>query len=315
MRLGQLTRQLEIEAIQVINFFALEGMVVENHPNTKLSPEQVDRLITRFSTKDIEQNKKEEILVKKTPTETNIEVSITQTPKEQKEPITESISQQIRTAKTQSLKETKQSLAQENEVKATAHEEQPEIITLPKEEVAKLLETGEIVSAIEAEAATLTEDQTIKAKFTTLEGLNVKGKIDLPRDPKREKKEAARKIQEEVLKERSDAGKTINGVHPNKRAKDEGEQTKANLIKSEEETFKRLERKKKRIEKEVAKKVKASQNKKSNEKKNNKTTAKVLTPEELKKKLTREKRQRTKEKANLPSPKRGLLQRIWDAIK
>lgn len=184
--------------------------------------------------------------------------------------------------------------------------------TLTPDEVHDLVEKGEIQSAIEAEAAQLTENGKISAKLKKLEGLHVVGKIELPHDPRREKKEAQRKEKEQHLKEVSLAGKTIDGVHPNKRTKEEAQKIAEELKNS---TPKPAKKKKKKRENITGAKQTANQKFKGKKNKQKKPVEKTLTPEEVKKKKAREKRQKIKEKANAPAPKRSVLQKIWDFIK
>lgn len=321
MRLGQLTRQLNIDATQVVNFLKIDGIDIENHPNTKLGDEDVKKLFDKFKVEETEKIIAEvtdvidPIIVDSSESiieEVIEQVSLTETDSEAVDEITIEDTTEIEVP---SKSETTDESLKTELSSSIILDEEVEIITLPKEEVDKLIEAGEIVSDIEAEAATLSESETIKAKFTTLEGLNVKGKIDLPHDARRERKEAARKVEAEVLKEKSNAGKTINGVHPNKRAKEEGEKIKEDLLKAEEEAIKRLERKKLKAEKEAAKLKKNSEKKKKGKKKSKKPLEKVLSPEELKKKAAREKRQKAKDKANAPAAPRNFWQKIWDVIK
>ena len=348
MRLGQLTRKLDIETATAVKFLAKNGIELEDHPNTKLDENAMELLEAEF-TKTTEPKIDES-------TNASVGKSFSIDPNEVELPIPESTPQSALiwqdpinedpeegiNSTTTPLKEAYQSIKEEilgvskviseepidigqemevspNQAGNSAEKLEAEIekiITLPKEEVDKLVETGEIQSDIEAEAATLDEFGVIKAKTKKLEGLSVKGKIELPHDPRREKKELARKAQEEVQKIQSNAGKTIDGVHPTKRAKEEGERIKEALAKEEEIAIAKAEKLRLRVERQAAKEN-AQENKSSKRKSKHKKLVqeKTLSPEELKKKKAREKRQKEKEKANAPAPTRSLLQKIWDFIK
>ena len=339
MRLGQLTRQLNIGTTKVVNFLKDAGIEIEGHPNTKLSEDIVEKLFKKFPPQIVEneinkevvktiEDSSEEVIevsnvedlkdtsIVKEVIPNDTDLSVTTDKAEDVENVadkSESLSKELpKTIDTPSLTEKLQ--LEENPINTSKADEEIEIVTLPKEEVDKMVEAGDIVSNIEAEAATLNESEIIKAKFTTLEGLNVKGKIELPPDPRRKKKEEARKIQEEISKAQSNAGKTIDGVHPTKRAKEEGEKTKADLEKSEQEALKKMEQLRMKALREKEKSEKANKKNKPKKKKK-KSKDKTLSPEELKKKVNREKRKKAKEKANIPAPSRNILQKIWDFIK
>lgn len=310
MRLGQLTRQLNIEANVAVKFLVANGFDIENHPNTKLEDDMIEKLFERF----------EPVVKVETEMEGMAEIVKTEVVDFPVEVVEEDSTIDVLEEVTEvAIEDASEVAANDNDVEvnddSTDIEKDFEIVTLTKEEVEKLVEAGEIVSEIEAEAATLDEEGVIKAKFTTLEGLSVKGKIELPHDPRRAKKEEQQKIKEEFLKEQSNVGKTVDGVHPNKKAKAEGEKMKADLLKAEEEALKKIEREKLRAKKAAEKLEKAANKKKPKKKKNKGAQDKVLSPEEIKKKNAREKRQKAKEKANTPPPSRNMWQKIWDFIK
>ena len=346
MRLGQLTRQLDIETTKVVKFLATKGIEIEDHPNSKLSDEALELANEKFKPTPIEiavpkiETKieviEEEIALSAT-TQITEEVTIKdeaqiEKPDEIQEIAPTGIRDQDTTEETttqeavsvETIEETKV-LEFEKPTNTIFREEEPtssptleegeKIITLAKEEVAKLIEAGEIVSEIEAEAATLDESGIIKAKLHKLEGLQVKGKIELPNDPRRAKKEEQRKAQAEAQKSQDNAGKTIDGVHPTKRAKEEGERIKEELIKAEEAARLRAEKARIRKEKEAEKAAQVPVKSKKKNKYKNKVVEKVLTPEEIKKKNTREKRQRLKEKENAPKEEKSFWQSFVDFFK
>ena len=344
MRLGQLTRQLEVEAKTIIKFLAEEGIELENHPNTKLAEKDTELVLEKFKKEVIPEEEPEvhpipipeEVVEKEIETTTateEITPEITQQekPEDTPSPISEEIVetpiieekieseineiQEVEEISTEE-KQTEEPIKTPTETiseTTTTEEEIPEVKVLDEDTVNELMEQGEIQSDIEAEAAKTEEAGIIKAKLTKLEGLNVVGKIELPSDPRREKKEAARKEQEQISAEIKNAGKTIDGVHPTRRAKEEAAKAKEALKLAEEKARKEAEAKAKRELRKQEEENKSSSKKKKKKKK--KTQEKVLSPEELKKKATREKRQRQKEKANAPAPERTFLQKIWDFIK
>lgn len=339
MRLGQLTRKLDIETAVAVKFLAKKGFEIEDHPNTKLDEDAIDLLEAEFAT-----------VVETTNTNASIGKSFAIDPSEVELPLPESTPQSAMLwqepidedpefsvdSSVMPLNEEQESIMGEIQSVSQVISDEPidigqemevspnqaansaekleveieKIITLPKEEVQKLVESGEIQSEIEAEAATLDENGVIKAKTVKLEGLSVKGKIELPFDPRRAKKELARKEQEEEKKILSNAGKTIDGVHPTKRAKEEGERMKEELAKSEEAAKIKAEKQRLKEERQALKETKEDPSKKKKKKGKKLVQEKPLSPEEIKKKKAREKRQKEKDKANQPVVKKTFLQSL-----
>jgi hypothetical protein len=317
MRLGQLIRHLDIESAQAVKFLAKQGIVIQDHPNTKLEEDQVEKLLANFKTSPVQnkENRADEIVFGP-----KDEVSVADNEFDEFVETAEEIVAQGGIG-SDTVIEIEESITiaeiTKSEVSEVSKEDFAEkVITLSQEEVEKLVTSGEILSEIEAEAASLGEEGLIKAKTVKLEGLSVKGKIELPHDPRREKKELARKAQEEVQKIQSNAGKTIDGVHPNKRAKEEGERIKEELAIAEEKAKERLERAKARQEREAQKESDQLKKAKKKKKKSYQTPIeKALSPEELKKKAAREKRQRIKEKENAPKESKSFWKSLVDFFK
>jgi len=312
MRLGQLTRQLEVETSQIIKFLSGKGIEIEDHPNTKIADDVLETLYEAFKSpisiteivsdvvKEIEiveplivassELVAEEIIAEKTEVIEKIEEVTIDVPQEKINIEVEPIAEQLQMVEAES------------------------IISLPQEEIQKLVESGEIQSEIEAEALGLDGNGIIKAKFQKLEGLSVKGKIELPIDSKREKKEQVRKEKEEHLKVVKNAGKTIDGVHPSKRAKDEGEKIKEELQKAEEAAKIRAEKQKKKAEQEALKQTQQDKKRKKTKALKSKVLEKQPTAEELRKKNNRDKRQRQKEKERETPVKKSFWQRLFSFL-
>jgi len=237
MRLGQLTRQLEVEAKTIIKFLAKEGIEIENHPNTKLAEKDTELVLEKF---------KKEVIPEEEPEVQPIPVSEEVVEEEIESPVIEEeiISETISTPEEETTileEETKLEVNEEKEAETTSTEDVkveepikattdvvpemnseegiPEVKVLDEDTVNELVEQGEIQSDIEAEAAKTEEAGIIKAKLTKLEGLNVVGKIELPSDPRREKKEAARKEQELLIDEQKRRLKKLKKYLSRKRKK------------------------------------------------------------------------------------------------
>ncbi len=348
MRLGQLIRHLDIETAQAVKFLAKNGIEIEDHPNYKLDDVSVDLLNKEFikpiffntevGNKSLENIKLPSEAIN---SEGNSTLENTNTPNIQENLDLEPIFEE--TAILPSLDEEKLIIAHSEEKIILEIEEKPiaesdlevktrssettkdpthileegeKVIVLPADEVQKLVESGEIISEIEAEASMLDESGILKAKFVKLEGLQVLGKIDLPEDPKRTKKEELRKVQDQEIKLKQNAGKTIDGVHPTKRAKVEGEKIKEELLKAEIATKLKLQRIQEQKEKVAAQEL-TKEKKKSKKKGKLKSLPqeKPISAEELKKKNNREKRQRLKEKENTPKVQKSFWQSIIDFFK
>jgi translation initiation factor IF-2 len=329
MRLGQLTRQLEVETSEVLKFLSKQGISVDDHPNTKLEDETIVLLLAQFEKPKLEIKSALEspivieqsiistpqVVVMVEPIEAavlqtegiqesiNLEVENKQVIKQELSPIEEPI-----------VKITTPVLAQN--INVNSLDEEIKVISLSPEEVAKLVAAGEIESEIEAQALTLDGQGTIKAKLTKLEGLQVVGKIELPKDPRREKKEQERKAKEETTKVLRNAGRTIDGVHPNKRAKEEGEKIKEVLALQEQKIKDRLEKQRLIAEKEAQKESLAvGKAKKKSKKRKPLVQVKEETPDEVKKRKAREKRQLAKQRANQPEVSKSIWKKIWDFIR
>jgi len=255
MRLGQAARKFNVGKDHIIEFLAEKGFEVENSPNAKIPGEQVDLLSIRFAddasekeeasqltigTKHIEELQKDEPapVVEPTPAEPKAEPAPEPVAEEVKEeaPAPEAPAEEP-VAETPKVEEKPAEPIAEPKEEPKVEEKKTGLkvlgkIDLPQDKKKKpepkpapeKKEEAKPVEAKKEEApAEQPKDETVKAKADSLRGLKVLGKIELPKekkkDPKAEaddkKKRPRKRIQKARVERANDKGGQRKGNQRN----------------------------------------------------------------------------------------------------
>ncbi len=307
MRLGQLSRKLQIESKQIVKLLESKGFDIDQSPNTKLDDEML-KLVDQ------------EFLVEKDPLDVQEEVVVDDINVE--EVVVDEI-KQVETSKEVEVNTETESSSDSEEISAPADLVEDESVievdelkegVSSEDEGQSVLPEGQVdVEALGAESDELDPDNeysfvedngVIRAPKVTLEGIKVLGKIDLPEVEKKNlsttKNEDSDNSQdnEGTLPTDSDEGPK---VHPNKKGRLDGVKPKV-LSKKEVEkiSVKKGSEKKKALSKEELKAQKKKQRQKRAKQKA-KTIKKQGLPEAEQK----------KKKSPEPAPKRTFWQKLF----
>ncbi len=283
MRLGQLSRKLQIESKEIIKLLEAKGHTIEQSPNTKLDDALLEIVNAAFAPKEEVETENNEVV------ENTFEAEVNQPEIEEKE------SEAEPEVAVEAIEETEEDVVEEKDIV-----EEQVAITLDEAEKSEEVNSESEDSELdpENEYSFIEDNGVIRAPKVTLEGIKVVGKIDLP-----EKKKPEPEVEEEQAAE-SEAEQIEEGpkVHPNKKTRIAGVKPKTVDEKTVKVKRKQEEKPKKKVltKEELRAKKKAQRQKKAKQKE-----------KMLKKHGVPVAEQKKKDKTPPPAPKRSFWQKLF----
>ncbi len=233
MRLASLARKIGITPSQITAYLEDKEIALPQGSNTKLTDEQIESVLTRFD-KELPKAE-EEVVVEEVPVK-----AADPTPKEE-EPV-EEIKEEI-VPEEIPIAKVSETVIEEEEIEEPAPE--PEVAIIDPSYLSKRDSEDEEELGITEKAALDENVKVIKPPKVKLQGLTVKGKIDLP-EPKPKKEESKEKPKEE---EPLDPNKILYTSGP----KRERRKPKGRREKRRDPNYNPIEAERKRKEREEAK--------------------------------------------------------------
>lgn len=195
IRLMKAAKEFNVGRNTIIDFLKNAGFAIDNKPDPILSSEMYHALITEYDSEKAAKKKSDKLVLNKTTTEEKTIVDKPTTPIEKKEEKT-SLKQDIEKPKVVG----KIDLTPKEKPSKKKTKEEPKIEEVPQEETTiKQAEEKKPKTKKEKETTESTEDKTskktkkekedeiVKANTAKLEGLKIKGKIELTKEKKEKK--------------------------------------------------------------------------------------------------------------------------------
>ncbi len=317
MRLGQLSRQLDVDSKKIVKFLNKENIDVADNPNTKLEDDQIKLVEDHFFVEEVV-----EIEVKEEPSfQSILDIEPEKESEPESQPKVETEAEPIPASP--EVEAPEESIEEKKEV--------PTKIDLSKFETKKPIVKIEspdgknFFPAEDPQEDEITEAELLPTEIVKLEGIKVVGKIDLPEKPKKENKKGTKKEDTVVAEvktedESSPVSETpvieedIDETHPLKKAKLVGIKERE-VVKRKVKSTTQLDPKK-QFKGIKAKDIKAK--KKAEEKKNPKKKKKeFLQKKEDVVNINREARQRKKDRqkdAVQNKQEKGWLAKLWESF-
>ena len=297
MRLGQLSRQLDVDTKKIVKFLGKENIVVDDNPNTKLDDNQIELVIAHFEIKEEEAPTIEEPAFQ----------SILDISNEKEEKPKEELIQEE--TKEETVEETKEELP--TKIDLSKFESKPK----PK----KIVKGDKnFFPAEDQEEEEITKAELLPTEKVQLDGIKVVGKIDLPEKPKKETKEEAPSTEEATTNEIPASGndikeEVIDETHPLKKAKLVGVK-ESKVVKKKKKSESKIDPKKpyKGIKAKEIKAKKKAEEKKSPKKKKKEFVQKKVEPVNINREARQRKKVRQKEAQS--KPEKSWWAKLWESF-